>query len=100
MGKRIMDSAQLQPCSLRLYGCENDMSTVVFAHAPSVDKGTGIKTPNFFGAFACTHCHDVIDGRKDSPFMMEKEKWESWVRGIYETQKSLIGQGLMSYDDN
>jgi hypothetical protein len=107
----------MQPCTLRLPGCNNDPETTVFAHAPSIDNGMGLKAAqDFWGAFACSNCHDVADRRvsleNDRPLKIFGERsrpqhrllwsWEmsqAWMRGIYETQKALIEQGLMSFDD-
>ena len=90
----------MQPCTLRLPDCRQDVQTVVFAHAPSLDGGMGIKaSPDFWGAFACSHCHDIVDGRKKIDFTPEWLIRERWLKAIYETQKILIELGLISYDD-
>lgn len=99
MGRLIRQAAKGQTCSLRLRGCRNDTSTVVFAHAPSIDNAMGLKqAKDFWGAFACGHCHDQVDGRvstKDDRITI----LERWLAGIYETQKKLIEAGLISYND-
>lgn len=99
MGRLIRNAARNQNCSLRLRGCRNDRSTVVFAHAPSIDNGMGLKqAKDFWGAFACGHCHDQVDGRvstKDDRITI----LERWLAGIYETQKILIEAGLIQYTD-
>ena len=90
----------MQSCTLRLPDCRNDQQTVVFAHAPSPDNGMGLKaSQDFWGAFACAHCHDVVDGRKSIPMTPEGLIRERWLKGIYETQKVLIEKGLITYDD-
>ena len=86
MGKRIRQEARMRPCAVRLLGCRNEVETVVFAHAPCVDKGMGIKSPDFWGAFACHHCHDMLDGRQRG-YLTKAEMDGLWMRGIYETQK-------------
>lgn len=99
MGQLIRRAARGQNCSLRLPGCRNDTSTVVFAHAPSIDNGMGLKqAKDFWGAFACSHCHDVVDGRvttSDQRILI----LERWMAGVYETQKKLIEAGLIRYSD-
>jgi hypothetical protein len=91
----------MRPCSLRLPGCRNDPAETVFAHAPSVDNGMGIKTAkDFWGAFACSHCHDVMDKRTDEYDITLSMLLGRWLAGIYETQKTLMDEGLMSYDDS
>lgn len=99
MGRLIRNAARGQNCSLRLPGCRNDTSTVVFAHAPSIDNGMGLKqAKDFWGAFACSNCHDVVDGRvstSDQRVLI----LERWLAGIYETQKKLIEAGLIRYSE-
>ena len=99
MGSPITKAARLQPCTLRLNGCKNDIPTVVFAHAPSVEKGLGRKSPDFWGCFACSHCHDILDGRKKRGSIMEKELLERLLKAIFETQMILVKLGLISYND-
>lgn len=99
MGKKIRNAARGQNCSLRLPGCNRNPETTVFAHAPSIDNGMGLKTaPDFWGAFACSNCHDVVDGRVSSSdhriLILER-----WIAGIYETQRKLIEMGLIKYED-
>lgn len=99
MGSKIRAAARGQTCTLRLPGCNGDTETTVFAHAPSVDNGMGLKTaPDFWGAFACSHCHDVVDGRvptSDQRILI----LERWLAGVYETQKRLLAAGLLHYND-
>jgi hypothetical protein len=90
----------MQPCTLRLPDCRNQVETTVFAHAPSIDNGMGLKTAkDFWGAFACSHCHDVADGRKTVPGFTLWMVDQRWLKGIYETQSILIAKGLLQYDD-
>ena len=100
MGRLIRNSARGQTCTIRLDGCNANPETVVFAHAPSLDNGMGLKqAKDFWGAYACSACHDRLDGRVRS----ERESIEvlsAWMRGIYETQKRMIEQGLISYNDS
>lgn len=44
--------------------CNHDPSTTVLAHLRRAGAGgTGLKPPDFLGVWACSCCHDVIDGR-------------------------------------
>lgn len=99
VGRKIRNFARGQTCTLRLRGCNGNPDTVVFAHAPSIDNGMGLKqAKDFWGAFACSNCHDMVDGRvstKDDRITI----LERWLAGIYETQKRLIEAGLMTFDD-
>ena len=99
MGSKIRRAAQGQVCSLRLPGCNGNPETTVFAHAPSLDNGMGLKAaPDWWGAFACSHCHDVVDGRvpnaETRALILER-----WLAGVFETQKKLFAMGLLSFND-
>lgn len=86
----------MRSCSVRLRGCTNARETVVFAHAPSVDKGLGKKSPDWWGAFACSHCHDILDGRKphsEEGFLVLNKA--VWLDAIFETQKQFFDDGLL-----
>jgi len=83
MGK-LTRHARMQPCTLRLPGCNGDTATTVFAHAPSISKGTGIKSEDWWGCFSCSACHDLVDGRV--PHQIPEEViLQQWLRGIHET---------------
>lgn len=61
--------ARGQPCQVRLPGCDGGGETTVLAHYRLAGTcGTGMKPPDICGAWACHHCHDVIDGRRKPPF--------------------------------
>lgn len=94
MGERIRRSARMRPCAVRLPGCRGDRAETVFAHAPSVDNGMGLKTaPDWWGTYACQFCHDVIDDRIDFPD--HELVARRLLAGIYETQKYLFSTGLL-----
>ena len=58
-------AARGQPCQVRLPGCNGGGETTVLAHYRLAGFcGTGIKPDDdVFGAWACSNCHDRIDGR-------------------------------------
>jgi hypothetical protein len=85
----ITRSAKLQPCTVRLFGCRAEIETTVFAHAPSIYKGSGIKSPDFWGAYSCFHCHQILDGNETA------EHDSDWLRAIFETQQILFAKGLL-----
>jgi len=90
----------MQPCTLRLPDCSYDPEQTVYAHAPSIDNGMGLKaSKDFWGAYACSHCHDVADHRIPAKFTPQWLIYERWLKGVYETQKLLIEAGLITYDD-
>jgi hypothetical protein len=87
---KITRSARMQSCSVRLFGCRNERETTVFAHAPSISKGLGIKSPDYWGAYACSYCHQILDGNETA------EHDTDWLRSIHETQVILFKLGLLS----
>ena len=95
---KITRSARNEDCALRIPGiCNFDPDTVVFCHAPCVDKGMGYKSPDWWGAYGCSDCHDVVDSR----VAWHKMDWafaDIWLPAIYETQKKLIAKGLITIE--
>jgi len=89
--KKLRDSARGENCTLRLPGCLFNHETVVLAHLPGTGmKGIGMKVPDIFSAYACMHCHDVIDGRKPGEW-----EYRDIVRAMAETQILFIEKGLL-----
>jgi hypothetical protein len=72
---KITESARGEDCQVRLEEvCNFDPATVVWAHANGMASGKakGLKSPDALGTYACSACHDVIDGRAPRP------AWMSW----------------------
>ena len=88
----IMASAAGQPCSLRLpLVCNRANTTTVCAHLPGIGKGTGTKVSDLHVAYACSACHDVIDGRTPQPdHLGDAMILEAMLRGLCETQARLV----------
>ena len=57
--------AKGQPCQVRLYGiCNFNPDTTVLCHLRRGGiAGVGQKPPDLCGVWACSACHDAIDGR-------------------------------------
>lgn len=89
--KKLRESARGRDCTLRLAGiCNFDSETVVLAHLPCGMKGTGMKSPDNIAAFACSNCHDAIDGRSRNDV-----DGLDLIRALAETQAYWIEHGLM-----
>ena len=89
---KIRESAKGEDCSLRVPGvCNGNSETVVLAHLPSVAKGVGNKSPDFWAAYACSSCHAWLDGPSS------QVAWRWVLDGLFETQVKLIERGLMGY---
>lgn len=60
---KITDSAKGEQCQIRIPGvCNRRDETTVFCHDPN-GSGWSIKYPDSEGAYGCSSCHDVVDGR-------------------------------------
>ena len=92
--KKIRESARGEECTIRIPGvCNRNPETVVFCH----DDGGGVggKASDVFGAYGCSSCHDVVDGRVQLtvPTKLIKEKY--FNEAIKRTQQILINKGLL-----
>lgn len=92
---KLTQSAKGEDCTLQIFPyCNGNPETVVLCHLPSERKGTAIKSPDHWGAYGCSSCHDVIDGRRKTD-LGEAEILKCMMRGLYRTQKKMIGKGLV-----
>jgi hypothetical protein len=93
MPSKLTKNARGKDCTVNLYPyCNSNPETVIFAHAPSEDKGMGRKSPDWWGAFCCSTCHDIFDGRMQTELSSEEIK-DCFTRGIYRTLKIQIDEG-------
>lgn len=97
--KKVRDSARGEDCTLQIHPwCNSNPETVVFAHLPSSGHGMGLKSPDYWGVYACSGCHDVLDQR--NPQAIRELGWEEvqacMMRGLYRTQERLVAKGLMT----
>lgn len=94
---KITESARNKPCQIRIVGvCNHDETTTVFAHYRKLYLGSGIglKPTDIFGAYACSACHDAVDGRMKTTF--SKEELDGMHKeGVFRTQHLLVNQGLI-----
>lgn len=99
--KKIRDSAMGQDCTVRLpYVCNHNPDTTVFAHLSGVRFGHGMGKKTAIGAYCCSDCHDVIDGRRSASTedgVHRKNIKIAFYEGILETQIKLMEQGLLKY---
>lgn len=92
ISKKLRDSARGQDCTLRLAGiCNHNPETTVLAHVPCGQRGVGLKGPDVIAVFACSACHDVLDGRSAGGIVPA----EDLVRALAETQLIWIRDGLL-----
>ncbi len=95
--KKITDSARGESCSVRLPGiCNYDNNTVVFAHINGVRFGHGIGIKTKLGAYACSSCHDALDGRTKRPDGIEIDDLKlAHYEGVMETMTRLFEKGII-----
>lgn len=86
-------SAKGQMCQIRIpHVCNGNPKTTVLAHLNGA--GMGMKRLNVHGAYSCSACHDVVDGRKKSEW--SKDCIDLWHHhGVIRTQKIMVYAGLL-----
>lgn len=93
VSKKLRDSARGQECTVRLPGiCNWNPETTVLAHLPCGTRGVGMKGIDTVAVYACSSCHDAIDGRTKGAEI----DWEDMPRAIAETHEALIRAGIMT----
>ncbi len=89
---KLRASARGKECTLRIFGvCNHNPETTVLAHLPCGQKGIGMKSPDNMACFACSSCHDLLDGRAKGEI-----DWRDVLRALAETQSYWLREGLMT----
>ena len=92
VSKKIRNSARDEDCSLRLINiCNGNPETTIFCHVNTVFKGVGIKSPDLFGVYGCSSCHDALDGKAKSAVDPQ-----DILDAMVETQMKLVEKGLIT----
>lgn len=82
-------------CTLRLTGtCNGNHETTVLCHIGKAG-GMGIKCGDNMAIYACSDCHDAIDGKASYDSMLNPNLHEDLLRALEETQSIWIAEGLM-----
>ena len=90
---KICESAKGQECQVRIPGvCNFNPETTILAHLNG--GGMGRKNPDYQGAYCCSACHDVLDGRVQMVGPAEFLKVYH-LEGVIRTQELLREQGLI-----
>lgn len=91
--------AKGMPCMVRLPGvCNGNPATTVLAHYRMVHlSGLGMKSPDIFGAWACSNCHDAIDRRSHTRDLSREYVQLAHLQGVLRTQAELIALGKVSF---
>ena len=94
--KKLRDSAKGRDCELRLIGsCNHNSDTVVLCHIGH-DIGTAMKCNDTMAVFACSSCHDVIDGRVSYDIKANPNIQEDMLRALESTQDYWLREGLLN----
>ncbi len=82
---------------VRLPGiCNFNSETVVLAHIRLAGvSGMGMKSPDLIGAWACSACHDEVDGRTHKSGMTHDELRLAHFEGMARTIAQLEKEGLV-----
>jgi len=96
---KLRKSAKGEECTLQIHPyCNGNPETVVLCHLPS-DSGMGQKSPDWWAAYGCSSCHDMIDGRFNAGgdiFIPGIDLEECMRRGHYRTLQRMIEKGLIT----
>ena len=100
---KILRAAELEACLVNLPGCTGGGADTACAHSNQMDDGKGgsQKADDCTVAFACQHCHDILDGRKPPPWVSVQcgtpQSELIWYhdRGIKRTIRRLIDLGVL-----
>lgn len=93
---KIRQSARGQACQVRLAGvCNGNRETTVLAHYRLPETcGVGMKPPDYLGAWACSSCHDAIDGRVKTDYTHDELRL-AHAEGVFRTWSKLVSQDLI-----
>lgn len=98
---KVRESARGEDCALRFPGiCNFDPATTVFCHSNRISDGKGMGMKAKIGAYGCSACHDVLDGRAPRPDWMTYDAMQSlFDAGVKVTQARLKAKGLPTTDE-
>jgi len=88
---KITKSAKGEDCTLLLGNCSSN-ETVVLCHIGK-NRGMGIKCGDHFAVYACSSCHDIIDGRAKPVYVLSID--DAKLTALERTQQKLIEKGLL-----
>ena len=93
----LRKEAKGRGCMVRLPGiCNFNSETVVLAHIRLAGiSGMGMKSPDLIGAWACSACHDELDGRTHKSGLTHDELRLAHFEGMACTIAQLEKEGLV-----
>lgn len=89
--------AKGERCLVRAPGvCSGNSETTVLAHVRMIGlSGIGLKATDWFGAWACSTCHDVVDGRVHTARFTDDQRRLMLLEGMVRTQAELLKRGYL-----
>lgn len=93
---KLTKAARGRECQVRLPGiCNHNPETVVLAHYRMAGIcGTSLKPNDLIGAWACSACHDAIDGRVRVPIGRDGLR-QFHLEGMVRTLDILVKEGVV-----
>ena len=93
----LRKEAKGRGCMVRIFGiCNHNSETVVLAHIRIAGvSGIGMKSPDLIGAWACSACHDELDGRTRKSGLTRDELRLAHYDGMARTIMQLHKEGLV-----
>lgn len=93
----LRKEARGRGCTVRIPGvCNFNSETVVLGHIRVAGvSGMGLKSPDLLGAWACSACHDEIDGRTHKSGLSRDELRLAHYDGMARTIMQLHKEGLV-----
>jgi hypothetical protein len=86
---KIRLSAKDEQCLVRVLGvCNGNSATVVLAHLNGA--GVGMKSPDWQAAYACSACHEFLDGGYADSGIWREQRDLLHLQGIIRTQERLL----------
>jgi hypothetical protein len=96
---KLTKAARGRDCQVRVPDvCNHNPETTVLAHYRLAGTcGMGSKPNDFQGAWACSACHDYVDGRGGSRRAGDREQARQLhAEGVMRTQDILIREGRVA----
>lgn len=95
---KLSRAARGRDCQIRVPGvCNGNPETTVLAHfrMSGTRCGTGLKPNDLQGAWACSSCHDAVDGRGRTEFN-HHELRVMHLEGVIRTIDILVSEGKVA----
>lgn len=95
---KLTKAARGRDCQIRVPGvCNGNPETTVLAHYRLAGTcGVGLKPNDLQGAWACSACHDWVDGRSRGKLADPDQARLFHAEGVMRTQAILVSEGVVA----